>query len=176
MPAIERFESALPRRQRGAAGRVLLALIVAGLLLWWFWPWEAGPRKTTGVPAEPRAVAARGTLAEDEQNNIAVFKAASPSAVHITTLEVGRSFFSLDVMQVPKGTGTGFLWDDKGHVVTNFHVIAGGNAAHVTLADQSTWTAALVGAFPDRDLAVLRIDAPKEKLKPILVGTSKDLI
>src|SRR5262249_52765557 len=85
------------------------------------------------------------------------------------------SFFSLDVMQVPRGTGTGFLWDDKGHVVTNFHVIQGGSGAQVTLADQSTWKAALVGAFPDRDLAVLRIDAPREKIRPISLGTSKDL-
>jgi S1-C subfamily serine protease len=78
-------------------------------------------------------------------------------------------------MQVPRGTGTGFIWDDRGNVVTNFHVIQGANAARVTLADQTTWRAALVGAFPDRDLAVLRIDAPKEKLKAITVGGSREL-
>ena len=78
-------------------------------------------------------------------------------------------------MPIPRGTGTGFLWDDRGNVVTNFHVIQAGQTARVTLADQTTWKAALVGAFPDRDLAVLRIDAPKEKLKPIAVGVSRDL-
>ena len=70
----------------------------------------------------------------------------------------------------------GFIWDDAGHVVTNFHVIQGGNGARVTLADQSSYPAKLVGAFPDRDLAVLRIDAPKDKLPPIPVGTSRDLV
>ncbi|MBI5585324.1 MAG: trypsin-like peptidase domain-containing protein, partial [Deltaproteobacteria bacterium] len=122
-----------------------------------------------------RSVAARGTLAEDEQNNIAVFKAVSPSVVHITTLTLARDFLSLDVMQIPRGTGSGFIWDDRGHVVTNFHVIQGAQSARVTLADQTNWKAALVGAFPDRDLAVLRIDAPKEKLKPIAVGVSSAL-
>jgi S1-C subfamily serine protease len=95
--------------------------------------------------------------------------------VHITTLQTATSLFSLDAMQVPSGTGTGFVWDERGHVVTNFHVIQGGNAARVTLADQSSYPAALVGAFPDRDLAVLRIDAPREKLKPIALGESASL-
>jgi S1-C subfamily serine protease len=164
-----------PRSQSGAAGTWLLAVILAALLLWWFGPWNGGAGKLSGPPAEPRPVAARGSLAEDEQNNISVFKAASPSAVNITTLELTRDFFSLNVMQVPKGTGTGIVWDDRGHVVTNFHVIQGGSGARVTLSDQSVWKGALVGVFPDRDLAVLRIDAPTEKLKPITVGTSKDL-
>jgi len=95
--------------------------------------------------------------------------------VHITTIELQRDLFSMDVMQVPSGTGTGFLWDDRGHVVTNFHVIQGASAARVTLADQSQWEAKLVGSFPDRDLAVLRIGAPREKLKPVAIGSSRDL-
>ncbi|OGA09625.1 MAG: 2-alkenal reductase [Betaproteobacteria bacterium RIFCSPLOWO2_02_64_14] len=154
---------------------VLLILVIAALL--WFEPWKTAvtPGGKPLVDATPRPVEARGSLAEDEQNNIAVFKAVSPSVVHITTLETARSFLSLDVMQVPRGTGTGFIWDDRGNVVTNFHVIQGANAARVTLADQTTWRAALVGAFPDRDLAVLRIDAPKEKLKAITVGGSREL-
>lgn len=164
-----------PLRQRGGAGIWLLLAMVIAFFLWWFGFFESTPGKTGNVPAEPRAVVARGSLAEDEQNNIAVFKAASVSTVHITTLESARSFFSLDVMQIPRGTGTGFIWDDRGHVVTNFHVIQGANAAVVTLSDQSTWKAALVGAFPDRDLAVLRIDAPKEKIRPLAIGSSKDL-
>jgi len=165
----------LSRRQHGAAGGWLPLTVAVAAILWWFWPWNGTPSRTNAVPAEPRAVTARGSLAEDEQNNVAVFKTASPSAVHITTLAVARGFLSLDVMQVPRGTGTGFIWDDRGHVVTNFHVIEGGSAARVTLSDQTTWKAALVGAFPDRDLAVLRIDAPKDKLRPIAVGTSRDL-
>ncbi len=126
--------------------------------------------------ATPRAVAPRPALSVDEVNNVDVFRKTSPSVVHITTLESQRDFFSVNVQQVPRGTGTGFVWDENGHIVTNFHVIQGGSGARVTLADQSTWKASLVGAFPDRDLAVLKIDAPKDKLPPILVGSSRDLV
>ncbi len=125
--------------------------------------------------AVPRAVTPRGSLTADEQANIDVFKRTSASVVHITTLENQRDMFSMNVQQVPRGTGTGFVWDESGHIVTNFHVIQGGSAARVTLADQSTHTAKLVGAFPDRDLAVLKIEAPKVKLPPLPIGTSRDL-
>ena len=165
------------RNRRGLAGTGLLLIILILAALWWFRPWEGifGRQDASRTEAVPRSVAARGSLAEDEQNNIAVFKNVSPSVVHITTLQLARNFLSLDVMQIPRGTGTGFIWDDRGNVVTNFHVIQAGQSARVTLADQTSWKAALVGAFPDRDLAVLRIDAPKEKLKPILVGGSREL-
>ena len=126
--------------------------------------------------AQAPAVKPRGPLGAEEQNNIAVFRAVSPSTVNITTLETTRELFSMNVMQVPRGTGSGFIWDERGHVVTNFHVIQGASAAKVTLADQSQWQAELVGAFPDRDLAVLRIRAPREKLKPVSLGTSRDLV
>ena len=163
------------RLQRGAAGAWVLLVIVVAALLWWYWPRDTGAGKTASAPAEPRVVTARGNLAEDETNNISVFKMVSPSAVNVTTLGIARDFFSLNVMQVPQGQGTGIVWDDRGHVVTNFHVIQAARGARVTLSDQSVWKAELVGVFPDRDLAVLRIDAPKEKLKPISLGTSKDL-
>jgi S1-C subfamily serine protease len=126
--------------------------------------------------ASPRPVTPRGPLLADEQGDIDVFKRLSPSVVHITTLGTQRDLFSLNVQQVPRGTGTGFVWDERGHIVTNFHVIQGANAARVTLADQSSFDARLVGAFPDRDLAVLRIDAPAAKLPPIPVGASRDLL
>jgi S1-C subfamily serine protease len=122
-----------------------------------------------------RAITPRGPLAADELANIEAFRRLSPSVVHITTLEVGRDLFSRNLQQVPRGTGTGFIWDNQGHIVTNFHVIQGGNAATVTLADQTVLRASLVGAFADRDLAVLKIDAPKDKLMPIPLGTSRDL-
>ena len=126
--------------------------------------------------AAPRAVAPRGALAADELAHIDVFKRASPSVVHITTLGTQRDLFSINTQQVPRGTGTGFVWDERGHIVTNFHVIQGGSGARVTLADQSTHKATLVGAFPDRDLAVLKIDVPREKLPPLAIGVSRDLI
>jgi S1-C subfamily serine protease len=125
--------------------------------------------------AAPRAITPRGALAADELTNIDVFKRLSPSVVHITTLATERDFFNRSVQQVPRGTGTGFIWDNSGHIVTNFHVIQVGTGARVTLADQSSWPAKLVGAFPDRDLAVLKIEAPANKLPAIPLGTSRDL-
>jgi S1-C subfamily serine protease len=149
----------------------IAAMALAGLAAWASHLWGAAGR----ADAQPRTIAPRGPLAADEQANIAVFKASSPSVVHITTVELQRNLFSFDVMQVPRGTGTGFMWDERGHIVTNFHVIQGASAAQITLADQSTWKAVYVGGFPDRDLAVLRIDAPREKIKPLPVGESRDL-
>ncbi len=125
--------------------------------------------------AAPRAVTPRGALAADELAHIDVFRRIAPSVVHITTLATERDFFNRAVQQVPRGTGTGFVWDASGHIVTNFHVIQEGSGARVTLNDQSTWPAKLVGYFADRDLAVLKIDAPREKLPPIPIGTSRDL-
>ncbi len=133
------------------------------------------PQAQSRGDAAPRAVTPRGPLAADELAMVELFKRVSPSVVHITTLEVGREFFSRNLQQVPRGTGTGFVWDSGGHIVTNFHVIQGGNAATVTLADQSSWRATLVGAFADRDLAVLKIDAQRDKLPAIALGSSRDL-
>jgi S1-C subfamily serine protease len=90
-------------------------------------------------------------------------------------MSVERDEWNLNVQEVPEGTGSGFVWDKGGHVVTNFHVIRKAETAHVTLADHTTWRASLVGAAPDKDLAVLHIDTPADKLVPILVGQSSDL-
>jgi S1-C subfamily serine protease len=137
----------------------------------------AVPGLVQGRPdATPRAVAPRGPLAADEVAHIDVFKKTSPSVVHITSIGVQRDIFSMNVQQVPRGTGTGFVWDDLGHVVTNFHVVQGADGARVTLSDQTSYDAKLVGWFPDRDLAVLRIDAPKAKLPPIAIGSSRELL
>ena len=125
--------------------------------------------------AAPRAVTARGELSGDEKSTIALFRQASPAVVNITAIGVQRDFFTLNLYQIPQGTGSGFVWDSHGNVITNFHVIQNADAAQVTLADQSNWKARVVGVAPDKDLAVLRIDAPANKLQPIPIGTSKDL-
>jgi len=125
--------------------------------------------------AQPRAVTARGDLAEDEKGTIALFKSVSPSVVYITTMTVRHELFSSRALEVPQGAGSGFVWDENGYLVTNFHVIANAQGARVTLADQSTWPAQLVGAEPDKDIAVLKIDAPKHLLPPLALGTSNDL-
>ncbi len=137
---------------------------------------SAAARADTRSDAAPRAITPRGPLTADELAHIDVFRRTSPSVVHITTLAVQRELFSANVQQVPTGTGTGFVWDERGHIVTNFHVIQGASGARVTLADQSTHAARLVGAFPDRDLAVLQIDAPRDRLPPIALGSSRELL
>ncbi|MBM4263339.1 MAG: trypsin-like serine protease [Deltaproteobacteria bacterium] len=125
--------------------------------------------------AAPRAVAPRGELAADEKATIALFRQASPSVVNVTNIGIQQDIFSLNQYQIPQGTGSGFIWDTTGNVITNFHVIQNADAAQVTLADRSHWKARVVGVAPDKDLAVLRIDAPANKLHAIPVGTSKDL-
>ena len=166
-------------RSRGAAAannrRGLVMLLAALVILMAFW--QIRPL-LTGVHrgnAEPRAVTPRGNLADDELSTIELFKNVSPSVVYITSLTVQRDFFSFKAMAVPQGTGSGFVWDANGYVVTNFHVIQGAHGANVTLADHSTWEAELVGYEADKDLAVLRINAPKSVLPAIPVGTSSDL-
>src|SRR3990172_1118560 len=125
--------------------------------------------------AAPRSIAPRGELSAGEKSTITLFREASPSVVHITAIAVQRDLFTLNLYQIPEGTGSGFIWDNSGNIITNFHVIQNADAAQVTLADQSNWKARRVGAAPDKDLAVLRIDAPANKLRAIPVGTSKDL-
>jgi S1-C subfamily serine protease len=163
-----------PRRSSRTAWLLpLLLAVVAALLVSRLAGGWLRPAGRENVPADPRPVTARGDLAEDEKATIELFRRASPSVVFITTLtRQARGFF--EMQEVPQGAGSGFLWDAEGHVVTNFHVIQGATSARVTLHDHSQWPATLVGAAPDQDLAVLRIRAPKDKLVPILVGTSKD--
>lgn len=125
--------------------------------------------------AAPRAVTARGELFSGEKSTIALFRQASPAVVNITAIGVQQDLFTLNLYQIPQGTGSGFVWDTRGNIITNFHVIQNADAAQVTLADQSNWKARVVGVAPDKDLAVLRIDAPAKRLPPIPIGTSKDL-
>ena len=125
--------------------------------------------------AAPRAVTARGELFSGEKSTIALFRQASPAVVNITAIGVQRDLFTLNLYQIPQGTGSGFVWDTRGNIITNFHVIQNADTAQVTLADQSNWKARVVGVAPDKDLAVLRIDAPANRLPPIPLGTSKDL-
>ena len=125
--------------------------------------------------ATPRLVTARGDLAADEQATIELFRSASPSVVYITSIAVRRNLFSLNLYEIPQGTGSGMIWDQQGRIVTNYHVISDANRIEVTLADRSTWKGVLVGAAPDRDLAVLQISAPAAKLKPISIGESDRL-
>jgi len=153
-----------------------LAILVLGIVLGVVWQ---GLRQLSYSPppaVEPRAVIARGDLAADEAATIELFRRVSTSATFITSISLRQDWFTLDVQQIPRGTGSGFVWDDSGHVVTNYHVIEGASAARVTLYDRSTWDAEIVGVAPQKDLAVLRIQAPTSRLFPIAIGSSGDLL
>nr|CAD1823878.1 unnamed protein product [Ananas comosus var. bracteatus] len=115
-------------------------------------------------------------LQADELATVRLFQENTPSVVYITNLAVRQDAFTLDVLEVPQGSGSGFVWDKNGHIVTNYHVIRGASDLRVTLADQSTYEAKVVGYDQDKDVAVLRIKAAKDKLRPIPVGVSADLL
>ncbi len=130
-----------------------------------------------GEAATPRPIAPRGDLSGEEQETISIFDRCSPSVVYVSSVNVTtrRSIFGFADRVVERGTGSGFVWDTAGHIVTNFHVIFQAQQLVVTLPDNTSYEAQVVGAWPDKDIAVLRIDAPTEKLVPISVGTSHDL-
>lgn len=113
---------------------------------------------------------------EDEANNIEIFSQASPSVVYVTnTALVRRSPFTRNVQEIPQGAGTGFVWSKEGLIVTNYHVVQGANRIMIRLQDQSSWAAEIIGVAPDKDLALLKIDAPADILSPLPLGDSADL-
>jgi len=112
---------------------------------------------------------------DDERNTIQVFEKSRPSVVFVTNQQVVRNPRSLDLMTVPRGSGTGFVWSDQGYIVTNFHVVDGARQIQITLQDQSNWPAEVVGLAPERDIAVLKINAPAHLLHPLPLGDSSQL-
>jgi len=129
-----------------------------------------------GGEARPRTVAERGPLTADELATIDLFERASKSVVYVAPMikRVQRTLFGYrDVIQT--GTGSGFVWDEDGHIITNYHVIRNAAACAVSMPDNETYEAELVGVLPEKDIAVIRIDAPRSKLAPIAIGRSNDL-
>ncbi len=129
----------------------------------------------TDEDSATRAAALSEELNPDEIATIQLFERATPSVCFITTSNVRRDYWSRDVTEIPRGSGSGFVWDKEGHIITNYHVIQGADRATVTLSDRTTLEATLVGVAPEKDLAVLKIDAPRNKLIPIPLGTSDNL-
>lgn len=161
-----------------SARRVLILLLLTIILggFWWFFQDRLMPPPLAEPSEEPRAVTARGDFTAAEKTAIEVFRSASPSVLFVTTLELRRDLFSLNIYELPRGTGSGFIWDHQGHVVTNYHVIENASRVQITLADQSSWTGRVVGVAPDKDLAVLKIDAPVANLALLSLGDSTNLV
>ena len=144
---------------------VLLALAGAGM------PPPAAAQKD----GTPRTVSPRGELGAEERATIELFEQARDSVVFISTRSRVRDIWSRNVFTVPRGNGSGFIWDESGHVVTNLHVIEGASEASVKLADGRDYRASLVGASPAHDIAVLRINVPNKRPTPVPLGSSHDL-
>jgi len=149
---------------------VVLGVLVAVGLQRALGPGGAG----TVEPTEPRAASVRPGLDAEERKTIELFQTASVSVAYITTRVQRVDFWTRNVFEVPQGTGSGFVWDEQGHVVTNYHVVQDADSARVTLGEQD-YEASLVGGAPELDLAVLRIRPEKERLVPLRIGTSSDL-
>src|SRR5512142_1994079 len=125
--------------------------------------------------AQPRPVAVRGELMAEEQIAVKAFNTVSASVVFIQSKQVKRDLFHLHATDVEEDAGSGFVWDPNGYSVTNYHVVQNSEVVQVTLGDQSIWKAQRVGTDPDKDIAVLKIDAPRHLLPAISIGTSRDL-
>jgi S1-C subfamily serine protease len=158
---------------RATALRIVLLLALALIACWYLFPDLFS--RIGRAEAAPRPITARGDLDREEQTNIDIFETWKASVVYISTRERVVDFWTRNVTSVPRGTGSGFVWDEQGHVVTNFHVIAGAAEANVRLADGRDYEATLVGASEAHDIAVLRIQVPVNTPKPIAIGTSHDL-
>ncbi|KAL4448534.1 hypothetical protein ABPG75_005753 [Micractinium tetrahymenae] len=123
------------------------------------------------------AAQARSPLTQEEKSTISLFQRSRPSVVYITSLTTRRDAFTLNLMEIPQGEGSGFVWDSEGHIVTNYHVIRGASEVLITLSGGEGQPAKVVGYDEDKDVAVLRLD-PKDMegpLVPLKLGTSSDL-
>lgn len=152
---------------------IVVVLSIGTLFGAYIWPELAW--RFSKPDADPRLVEPRGDLADDERSTIELFQKAIPSVVYITTLTRRINPWTRNARDIPAGTGSGFVWDGQGHIVTNFHVIQNATAARVMLNDRKMYPAFLSGASPDHDLAVLRIKAPEYALRPVPLGSSRDL-
>jgi S1-C subfamily serine protease len=153
---------------------VAVSMSIALLMLLWY-SLPAIEAWWAPTEAPPRTVVARGDLAADEKATITLFEKSRDSVVYISTSSLVRDAWTRDIFSVPRGTGSGFVWDDAGHIVTNFHVIAGASEATIKLSDGREYQAVLVGASPAHDIAVLRIGVGFKRPAPVPIGTSRDL-
>lgn len=148
---------------------ILILIIIAGYFIYLDRFGDRGRR----IDSQPREILPRGDLADFENSTISIFNAAAPSVVYIFTENAESGFFGR--REVRQGAGSGFLWDDYGHVVTNFHVIQGAQSIQVRLDTGEALRATYVGGSPDHDLAVIRLRSTPASIRPIPVGTSTDL-
>ncbi len=153
--------------------RFLRLVVIWALIIATVWLGDRLYRSYVYVADEPKLVAMEGKLSDWEKSNIELFQAASPSVAYITTEQY--RFSPMQGVGVAQGAGSGFIWDKAGHVVTNYHVIEGASTVYVQLYAGGPIPARVVGAAQEYDIAVVRLRDPPADLKPLPIGTSKDL-
>ncbi|MHC5211280.1 MAG: S1C family serine protease [Planctomycetota bacterium] len=166
-----------PRVPAVQATTALAALLLVAVMVGYALGAHLGGPQAVAA-AEPRAAAAPRDLSSDERSVVELFERCSQSVVYISPLNevaVRTSPWSVRTRLAPSGTGSGIVWDSAGHIVTNYHVIARAEGVLVTLADRTTWRAVAVYTHAEKDLAVLKIEAPAEQLRPVDVGSSREL-
>ena len=157
-----------PLRRVGWIGLAVVVVLAAA------WAGSEILQRSVAAQPRPREVAPRGDLLPAEQTTIDLFERSRPSVVYITTQARVVDTWTRNVFSIPRGSGSGFLWDDRGHIVTNNHVVAGASAATVRLSDGRDVPAKLVGVSPAHDLAVIRIDVT-DVPAALPIGRSGDL-
>jgi S1-C subfamily serine protease len=166
--AMNSYAPSLKRNKLTLALLVVLVLVVA------FWTVPGLSQRAVRSDVAPRPVERRSALPEDEQATIDLFERSRGSVAYITTQARVVDLWTRNMFDIPRGTGSGFAWDERGHIVTNFHVVAGAAGATVRLSDGRDVPASLVGVSPDHDLAVIRINVSKPP-PPLPIGSSHDL-
>jgi S1-C subfamily serine protease len=144
------------RRLVGLTVAALIAIALLAVALPAIW------QRSVSAEPVPREVSPRGALLPEEQATIRLFETARPAVVYITTQARVVDAWTRNAFNIPRGSGSGFIWDDRGHVVTNNHVVAEASAANVRLTDGRDVPASLVGVSPAHDLAVIKIDVSKQ--------------
>jgi S1-C subfamily serine protease len=165
---------ARPASNGTGTGRYRLVLCTTALLAFGTTQRAYGARGGHDAAA-PRAITPRGELAPEERTTIELFERSRDSVVFISTKEAVVDLWSRNMMAVPRGTGSGFIWDEAGHIVTNYHVIRGASEASIKLVDGRSFRAVLVGASPEHDIAVLKISIGPKSTRPVAIGSSHDL-
>jgi len=157
----------------GVFSLTFLAVVTLGLVAYHARGWlPAGG--TGGAAAAPLPVAPAGSLEPDEEATVRLFEQASPAVVYIETKNQRLDYWRRRSQEVPAGSGSGFLWDER-HVVTNLHVVKDGTIYRVRLQDGSAYDARLVGYAADYDLAVLEVELPRERVRTLPLGRSAEL-
>ncbi len=170
-----------------SVGRIILSLllILIGFLIGTAWSSASDTTATEDIHESHQEALAKvpsdvstgivSDLLPTEMQTINLFDKAVPSVVFITTSTFRRDYWSRNEQEVPAGSGSGFVWDDKGHIITNYHVVKGASSARVTFADQTSYLAELIGVAPEKDLAVLKIDYDGSELAALPLGISESL-